>query len=165
MAERSFSEIMDSVEIKNRVIDSKVRITFNGKQWEWEPGEVKRMPRKNAEWFLAKSLYLFHPGDINEGIPSKSHYKLAILGEGQDEFDLVKNDVNVPELLDAQNMPELTRVDPATGKPMRRVYIDPRKTGAQDRYVPVKLKPAMSKEDGDALAAAAQADLGVESKE
>lgn len=156
----TIGELMDSVQVKNRVCDGIVRITFDGKQVEWAPGEVKNLPRALAEWFQAKSLYLFNPGDINEGIPAKSHYKLAILGMGQDEDDLTKEGVNVPELLDAQNMPELTRVDPATGKPMRRVYIDPRSTGARDSSPKKALSKAMTKESAMALAQAAQTDLG-----
>ncbi len=153
------SDMLDSVEVKNRVADGAVCITFDGKLVEWKPGEVKRLPRKLAEWFQAKSLYLFHPGDIVEGIPAKSHYKLAILGIGQDEFELTKAQSDVPELLDAQNMPELTRVDPQTGKPMRRVYIDPRSTGARDQYVPKALGKAMTTEDAMALETAVQQDM------
>jgi len=138
-------QMMDSVEVKNRVVDGPVKITFDGTMVEWAPGEVKRLPRKLAEWFQAKSLYSFHPGDINEGIPAKSHYKLVMLGCSQDEGDLSKLAVNeVKELLDASNMPELTRIDPTTGQPLRRVYIDPRSTGARDKYVAKELQATKS---------------------
>lgn len=134
MADRvNINQLFDTVGVKNRIVDGMVRITFDGTQIEWAPGETKQMPRKHAEWFVAKSLYLFQSGDINEGESSKSHYKLCILGGGEDETDLLREDVlAVKELLDAQNMPHLTHVDPATGKAMRRVYIDPRSTGASD---------------------------------
>jgi len=136
MAEMDINEMLSSVTVKNRVTNEAVRITFDGRLIVWQPGESKQMPRKLADWFQAKSLYLFHPGDPTDPEnPQKFHYKLAILGVGQDETPLTREDVNVPELLDAQNMPELRRVDPKTGEPMRRVYINPRSTGARDDFV------------------------------
>lgn len=132
MAETNINEVLDMVGVKNRVVDGKSAFVFDGKQVVWEPGETKVMPKKYAMWFtLLKSLYRFQPGDTAEGIPAKYHYKLAILGTGMDESDLTKAEMaNVKELLDVENMPELTRIDPQTGQPMRRVYIDPRSTGA-----------------------------------
>lgn len=124
-------ELMNVVVVKNRVCDGKVRQNFDGREFLWEPGGTKTMPRAHAEWFVAKSMYLMLPGDINEGTPASSHYKLVIVGDGQDESDITRETLsNVKELLDTKNMPQLTRVDPKTGEPMRRVYIDPRSTGA-----------------------------------
>jgi hypothetical protein len=133
MADIGINDVMDTVQLKNRLVDAPVRITFDGKQVVWNPGQARSLPRKLAEWFQAKSLYCFNPGDIDEGISAQSQYKLVILGSGQNEGDLTKEDVQaVRELLDTQNMPGLARVDPTTGKLMRRVYIDPRATGAND---------------------------------
>lgn len=125
---------MDTVQIKNRIVDGIVRITWDSKQFEWAPGQVMSMPRKLAEWFRDKSLYLFNPGDVSEGISAQSHYKLWIVGDASHEgSDLTKADLaEVKELLDVKNMPETNMIDPATGKPLRRVYIDPRSTGARD---------------------------------
>lgn len=134
MADMDITTLMDAVQVKNRIVDGMVRITFDGKQIEWAPGQSRQLPRKLAEWFVNKSLYCFYPGDVNEGLPSKAHYKLVIVGMANaDESDITRAQVaNVKELLDVASMPELTRIDPQTGKPMRRVYIDPRSTGAND---------------------------------
>lgn len=130
------NSLMDNVSVKNRIVDGIVNIVFDGKQVRWEAGQTRQMPRKLADWFQAKSLYQFNPGDVNEGIPSKSLYKLVILDAGQDESEITKAEVaNVKELLDTENMPETWVVDPATGKRMRRVFIDPRSTGARDKYI------------------------------
>lgn len=135
-AEFSIHQLMDNQEIRNRIVDGVVRITFDSKEVRWEPGEVKTMPRALAEWFRDKSLFHFRPGDVNEGISAMSCYKLHIKGDtAHEDFDLTKDEVNaVKELLDVGNMPELTRIDPLTGKALRRVYIDPRSTGARDNY-------------------------------
>ena len=134
MADIGINDVMDTVQVKNRLVDASVRITFDGKQVVWEAGQSRSLPRKLAEWFQAKSLYCFNPGDIDEGIQAQSQYKLVIVGSGQAESDLTKADVQaVRELLDTQNMPGLARVDPTTGMLMRRVYIDPRSTGANDQ--------------------------------
>lgn len=134
MATVGFDAMLDVVEIKNLVEDGKVRMTFDGKEYLWTEGEVKRMPRAHAEWFRAKSMFRLNPGDLNEGTTSIAEFKLAILGEGQDEKPITKAYVaGVHELLDVDHMPQLTRVDPKTGEPMRRVYIDPRSTGAMGK--------------------------------
>jgi len=127
--------LLDGVDIKNRVVDGPVFLTYNARQVKWEPGEVKRMPRALALWFQNKSMFHLNPGDYNEGIPSKIEYKLAIIGQrGEDESDITREYVlSVKELLDVQNMPQLQRIDPKTGLPMRRVYIDPRSTGGMSQ--------------------------------
>lgn len=128
--EENFDEIVASVSLKNRVKDGSVFITRNARQQEWKPGEVKVLPRKIAEWFRDKSRFRVNPGDPNEGIPATIEYKLVIVGDGQDESDITREYVlSVKELLDVQNMPHLQRIDPKTGLPLRRVYIDPRSTG------------------------------------
>lgn len=134
MADMGIEQIVNTVGLKNRVVDAPVKITFDGKVVEWAPGETKMLPRKYSEWFQHKSLYKFHPGDTTFGEPSRFYYKLCIVGEG-DQSDLTYAETNVQELLDVSNMPDLVRVDPATGKPMRRVYIDPRSTGASSSQV------------------------------
>lgn len=134
MADIGINEVMDTVQVKNRIVDAPVRITYDGKQVVWEPGQIRQLPRKLAEWFQEHSLFHFNPGDVDEGIPSKSDYKLVMLGCNQNEHDITKDDVKaVRELLDTANMPQLARVDPTTGQLMRRVYIDPRSTGANDQ--------------------------------
>lgn len=145
-------ELLDSVELKNRIVDGPVMLTRNSRQVIWGPGEVKRMPRKLAEWFRQKSLYQFHPGDHNEGISPKWQYKLAIVGDAsQDMSQLTRAHVlEVKELLDVANMPELRRVD-KDGHLMRRVYIDPRSTGAMStsdnqRRVEEQVMQAVSKD-------------------
>jgi len=128
--EENFEELVNSVSIKNRVCDGSVFITRNARQQEWKPGEVKVLPRKIAEWFRDKSRFRVNPGEPNEGIPSTIEYKLVILGDGADETDITREYVlSVKELLDVANMPQLQRIDPKTGLPLRRVYIDPRSTG------------------------------------
>jgi len=68
----------------------------------------------------------------------------------------------VKELLDVSNMPELTRIDPQTGKPLRRVYIDPRSTGARDNFAQREraatktVSSAIVKDAAERLADAAQ---------
>lgn len=128
------NELTNAVQLKNRIVDGRVMIPFDGRPVVFEPGEVKLLPRKVAEWLRNKSLYCFNPGDVVNDIPAKSHYKLAILEDPtQDATDLTRAEVaEVKELLDRSSMPELTRVDPLTGRPMRAVYIDPRSTGARD---------------------------------
>lgn len=124
-------QLLDGVEIKNRIVDGVVKLLFDGRPVEFAPGEVKRTARKVAEFLRDKSLFCFNPGDYNDGIPPTYMRKLCILNNGEDESDLYREDVaKVRELLDVNNMPQLARVDPATGLPMRRVYIDPRSTGA-----------------------------------
>lgn len=128
--EENIDEILNSVSIKNRVEDGPVWITRNARQVVWNPGEVKTLPLKIAEWFRDKSRFRVNPGDHNEGIPPTIEYKLVILGQGQDETPITREYVlSVKELLDVQNMPQLQRIDPKTGLPLRRVYIDPRSTG------------------------------------
>jgi hypothetical protein len=128
--EEDFDEVSNPVQIKNRVCDGPVFITRNARQREWKPGQTLHLPRKVAEWFRDKSRFRVNPGDPNEGIQSTIEYKLVILGDGQDESDITREYVlSVKELLDAQNMPHLQRIDPKTGLPLRRVYIDPRSTG------------------------------------
>ncbi len=135
-AEFNIHQLMDNCAVRNRIVDHPVRITFDSKEVKWEPGEVKTMPRALAEWFRDKSLYHFRPGDVNEGISAMSCYKLHIDGDrAHEDHDLTREEVlAVKELLDTANMPELTRIDPVTGKPLRRVYIDPRSTGARDNF-------------------------------
>jgi len=133
--EISMDELLESVEVRNRIVDRRVSITRNAKPVVWEPGEVKRMPRVMAEWFIElKSMYKFYPGNLDDGTPSKRHYLLTIVGDPKyDQTDLTKAEVaGQKELLDVANMPELTRVD-AQGNAMRRVYIDPRSTGAMSQ--------------------------------
>jgi len=163
-AEFSIHQLMDNCEVRNRIIDNAVRITFDSKEVRWEPGEVKTMPRSLAEWFRDKSLYHFRPGDVNEGISAMSCYKLHITGDtAHEDHDLTKDEVNaVKELLDVSNMPELTRIDPQTGKPLRRVYIDPRSTGARDNFAQREraatktVSSAIVKDAAERLADAAQ---------
>lgn len=159
---QKIDSVLSIVTIRNRVSDGKVRITFNSKEYVWEPGETKQMPRDHAEWFRAKSLFRLNPGDLNEGIPASSEYKLSIVEDTPNEGDITKAYVeNVQELLDVSNMPELMRVDPTTGKPMRRVYIDPRSTGAAstaiarerlEQTVKTKLSSAMIAEGANTMA-------------
>jgi len=127
-------ELMNIVQLKNRVIDRAVHLTYDGKHLEFKPGEVVNIARPIAEWLLNKSLYRFNPGDENQDppIPASYHYKLCILGGSTDESDLTSVDINRKELLDVENMPSLNRVDPTTGKTMRRVYLNPSATGAVD---------------------------------
>lgn len=126
----TMEDLTDVVEVKNRVVDGPVNITYDAKPQHWEPGESKRMPRKVAEFLRHKSLFRFNPGDHNEGIPPKWEYKLAIIGDSHDESPITHAEVlAVKELLDVKNMPELTRTAP-DGHVMKRVYIDPRSTGA-----------------------------------
>jgi hypothetical protein len=128
--EENIDEILNSVQLKNRIEDGPVMITRNARQVRWEAGEVKTLPLKIAEWFRDKSRFRVNPGDHNEGISPTIEYKLVILGQGADETPLTREYVlSVKELLDVQNMPQLTRIDPKTGEPLRRVYIDPRSTG------------------------------------
>lgn len=126
----TMDDLTDVVAIKNRIVDGPVNITYDSKPQHWDPGETKRMPRKVAEFLRHKSLFRFNPGDHNEGIPPKWDYKLAIEGDAHDESDLTHAEVLAQkELLDVRNMPELTRTG-QDGQPLRRVYIDPRSTGA-----------------------------------
>lgn len=126
--------LTDAVQLKNRIVDGQVTITYDSHPVVWAPGQIRTLPRKVAEWFRHKSMFRFNPGDHNEGISPKWEYKLAILGDTtQDSSDLTREYVaSVKELLDVENMPGLTRVD-KDGHPMRRVYIDPRSTGAMAR--------------------------------
>lgn len=167
-------ELMNVVQVKNRIVNGKVRQTFDGKEFLWEPGEVKTMPRAHAEWFVEKSMYLMLPGDIDEGTPASSHYKLVILGDGRDESDLQRAEVaEVQELLDVKNMPQLQRVDPKTGEPMRRVYINPRSTGAMaksdevfkaEKSVVEKVSKAIIKQGANDIADAVE-QTGADEKE
>lgn len=127
-------DLTDNVQLKNRIVDGRVTVTYNSRAVIWEPGQIKTLPRKVAEWFRHKSMFRFNPGDHNEGISPKWEYKLAILEDAtQDSTDLTKDYVaGVKELLDVSNMPQLTRVD-KDGHPLRRVYIDPRSTGAMSK--------------------------------
>lgn len=128
------AELADFVQIKNRIKDGYFRKVHNAHEEVWAPGETKTMLRVLAEWFRDRSWLKINPGDVHEGTPAKNEYRLCILGEGQDEFDITLDYVKgVKELLDVDNMPQLTRVDPKTGEPMKRVYIDPRSTGAMGK--------------------------------
>ncbi len=122
IARSSIQDLMDTVPIKNRVVDGMVCITFDRQQIVWQPGEVKGMPRKVAEWFIRKSMYSFQPGDESRGIKAKAHYTLCIVGDGKDESELTDEQRRRPELIDRSGMQPY---DLKTGKPMRVVYIDP----------------------------------------
>ena len=160
MADLGIDDILSGVEVKNRVVDGKTVITYNGKSIEWGPGEIKRMPRIVGEWFVyLKSFYRLNPGNSEEGIPQTYSYRLVILGDGQDESDLTREELSkVKELLDVENMPDLVRIDPTTGKPMRRVYIDPRSTGAND-YAQRQRERAVTKEVSSRIVTAAAVEI------
>ena len=133
--EENIDDMLDVVQIKNRIEDGPVMIVRNSRQVIWGPGETKSLPRKIADWFLNKSRFRVNPGDHNEGIPAKIEYKLVILNQGQDESPITREYVlSVKELLDVENMPHLQRLDPKTGLPLKRVYIDPRSTGGMSLH-------------------------------
>lgn len=156
MADYKIEELMDMVQVKNRIVDSPVKIVFDGKLITWAPGQVLGMPKALADWFVRKSLYLFTPGDSNYETPAVYHYKLCIVGQGDNTDLTIAKVAETKELLDASNMPELTRVDPATGKPMRRVYIDPRQTGANTRAADAAERAATKKVTSAIVKAAAE---------
>lgn len=122
-------DLMDTVPIKNRVVDGLVCITFDRKQIVWKPGEVKGMPRKVAEWFVRKSMYSFSPGDENRGIKATGHHTLVILGMGKDESDITDEERRKPELIDRSRM---QAYDLKTGQPMKVIYIDPNAVNGVD---------------------------------
>lgn len=127
-------DLMDVVQVKNRIKDGSFTKWHDSKPYTWGPGEVVSMARGAAEWFVDRSIYGMNQGDPVMGIPAKHLYRLCIVGSPGDEGEITMAMVRErKELLDAQNMPELTRIDPATGEPMKRVYIDPRGTGAMSR--------------------------------
>lgn len=126
----TMDELMDSVELKNRIEDAPVVIVRDAKEIRIAPGQSVRLPRKVAEFLRHKSLFRFNPGDYQLGIPPKWDYKLAIVGDPHDDTPLTREEVLAQkELLDVKNMPELSRTAP-DGTVLRRVYIDPRSTGA-----------------------------------
>lgn len=118
----SMSELMDSVQVKNRVIDGSVCVIHDREPWVWGPGETKTLARKAADWFVRKSMYSMTVGDTARDIPAVRHHKLVILGSGKDESDLSDQQTMVPELIDRSNM---RAIDLKTGLPMKVVYIDP----------------------------------------
>lgn len=169
MARNDFSmeDLMDSVELKNRIMDGPVRLIRDSREIVFAPGQSVRLPRKIAEFLRHKSMFRFNPGDFNLGIQPKWEYKLAIMEDpDQDNSPLTMDYVRgVKELLDVTNMPELTRIDPSTGQPLRRVYIDPRSTGAmgtsdsvarQESQVVKKVSSAIVRDAADRIADAAQ---------
>lgn len=160
MADLGIEDLLSGVEVKNRVVDGRTVITHNGKAIVWEPGEVKRMPRKLGDWFVyLKSLYRFNPGSSDEGIPATYSYKLCIIGDPHPETDLTRADLKkVQELLDVDNMPDLVRVDTATGVKMKRVYIDPRSTGAND-FAQRALEQEVTKRQSSKIVKAAAAEI------
>lgn len=160
MADLGIDDLLSGVKVKNRVVDARTVITHNGKAIVWEPGETKSMPRKLGEWFVyLKSLYRFNPGSSDEGIPATYSYKLCIVGDPHPETDLTKADMaKVKELLDVENMPDLVRVDTATGVQMKRVYIDPRSTGAND-FAQRALEQEVTKRQSSKIVKAAAAEI------
>lgn len=125
-------DLMDTVPIKNRVVDGMVCIVFDRKQIVWKAGEVKAMPKKVAEWFVRKSMYLFSPGDENRGIKAQGYYTLVIVGGGKDETDITDDKRHPPELIDRSRMQPY---DLKTGQPMRVMYIDPNSVVGVDSLV------------------------------
>lgn len=115
------SEILDSVMVKNRVVDASTAIVFGddavATPFVFQPGEVKPMPKALAEWFVNHSHYKFN---LDTGV---RHSKLVILGRGKDESDLTARETFRDEMVAREEM-QPTHFDPETGKPMRFAYIN-----------------------------------------
>ncbi len=121
------SELLDEVQVKNRVVDAPVTLTYDLEEITWAPGQTRHMPKKLAEWFVAKSWFKFNSDT------GKRWYKLVILGKGQDESDLTAAEVTRPELLDRENM-RSTAFDKETGEALRPVYLDPNGVSGVDDF-------------------------------
>lgn len=156
----SIDDIVDSVQVVNRVQDAPVKITFDGRTVTWQPSETKSLPRKMAEWFQHKSLYKFQPGNTLYDEPARFHYKLGIVGVTDCE-PLTFAEVNRMEILDRDNMPP--KLDRETRQPLRTVYIDPRGTGvstadldSKEREVKRAISGAIVRDAAEKIAEAAE---------
>jgi hypothetical protein len=111
MSTTKISQIVDSVPVKNRIVDGSFTQMFDGELVTWTPGEVKHLPRSYAEWFVHKSCFKF---DIAGG---KHGYRLCIVGVGADESDLTAAEVAAQkELIDREKLgPTMFTPD---GKPL-----------------------------------------------
>jgi hypothetical protein len=152
-------DLMDTVKIKNRVVDAPVVIVHNKEEYAFGPGEVKSMPRKLAQWMLRKGWYKWIAANTALGRKAQILNKLVILGTGKDETDLHVQDT------EALTLVPITKIDPATGKPLRMVAINPGDTGAdtaemalmeRDRQVNAKLREAVTNDVAEKITRSAQ---------
>lgn len=83
----SLAQSLRGVPVKNRIIDAEVSIIFNSETWVWKPGETVYLPRDIADWMRNHSLYMLDNNTYQH------KYKLCIVGEHQDESDLIFADL------------------------------------------------------------------------
>lgn len=140
--ERGFTakDLMDNVQLKNRVVDAPVTILHNKEEYTWQPGEVRSMPRKLAQWMLRKGWYKWIAGNTALGRRPEILNKLVILNTGKDESDL-----RVTET-DALTLVPITKIDPTTGKALRMVAINPTETGADSAEMALAQRDAQVRE-------------------
>lgn len=152
-------DLMDTVKLKNRVVDAPVTIIHNCEEYTFGPGEVRQMPRKLAQWLLRKGWYRWIAANTAIGRKAQILNKLVILGEGKDETDLYVDDT------DALTLVPVTKIDPQTGKPLRMVAINPADTGAdsaemalmeRDRQVSAQIREAVQNDAAEKITRSAR---------
>jgi hypothetical protein len=111
-------DVFDQVQIKNRLTDLCVEVKYGGRDYVWQPGEVRHIPRAYAEHFLKKGTYRWDPMEIE---PPKR--RLVLVGPdaeaGVDVSDLTRDEMEqFVDLIDDSHLPD-RYFDPATGAPLR----------------------------------------------
>lgn len=97
----NIKDIIRTVAVKNRIVDADVTIRFDSENVTWGPGETRHLPEAYAEWFRSKSLYQL------DSVTYQHKYKLVILGKGQDESELLAEELpgKADGIVDWQNRP------------------------------------------------------------
>jgi len=97
----TIKDIIRTVAVKNRIVDADVTIRFDSENVTWGPGETRHLPEAYAEWFRSKSLYQL------DSVTYQHKYKLVILGRGQDESEMLAEELpgKADGIIDWQNRP------------------------------------------------------------
>jgi hypothetical protein len=135
METMTLEEMADVVPIKNRLVNGPVKVIRDAKEFTWEAGETKLLPRQVAWFVISKSTR-------KRDLKGKEKVQLlVIVGGGKPESDLKAESFAGPqELVEKQWFDR-------DGTPLRAVYLDVNGTGVEDIVNRVESKEAAKYEE------------------